>query len=230
MSTIKPTPAIIWDMDGVLIDSGDLHYYTWRDVLREQMGMHLTRERFDSTFGADNFNTLTQLMGSPPTAEQLELLAGRKEAVYRDEMHLHVRPIEPSIALVEELHRRGWKQIVATSAPRANVVAMMDVFSFDRWFDSFVCVDDVSNGKPAPDVFLKAAERLGVLPGACVVIEDSRAGVQAAHTAGMACLAITTSYPAEALSMADRVVESLAAITPDDLIALVNGSDRAGAR
>jgi beta-phosphoglucomutase len=220
MSNVKNPPAIIWDMDGVLIDSGDLHYYTWRDVLDEELGLPLTRSEFDATFGADNFNTLAQFIGREPTPELLKRLAGRKEAVYREGMRQHVHPIQASIEMVERLHERGWEQIVATSAPRENVEKMMEVFAFDRWFGSYVCVDDVANGKPAPDVFLKAADLLGVAPARCVVIEDSSAGVQAARAAGMACLALLTTQPAEALQAADRIVESLAGLTPDNLAAL----------
>jgi beta-phosphoglucomutase len=226
MSTIKPTPAIIWDMDGVLIDSGDLHYYTWRDVLGEELGLHLTREQFDALFGHDNFNFLAAFMGSEPPRPLFERLSGLKEAAFRRDMHLYVRPIEPSLALAECLHRRGWPQIVATSAPRDNVLVALEVFAFDDWFESYVCVDDVQSGKPAPDLFLLAAERLGVPPGRCVVIEDSTAGVQAARAAGMACLALTTTHAADELHLADQVVESLAGITPDDLIALANGCDK----
>jgi beta-phosphoglucomutase len=226
MSNVKNPPAVIWDMDGVLIDSGDLHYYTWRDALGEELGLPLTRSKFDATFGTDNFNTLAQFIGREPSPQELARLAGRKEAAYRKGMRQHVYPIQASIQMVERLHERGWKQIVATSAPRENVLAMMDVFGFDRWFGSYVCVDDVARGKPAPDIFLKAAERLGADPSACVVIEDSTAGVHAARSAGMACLALLTTHPAESLQAADRIVESLAGLTPDDLAALANGRDR----
>jgi beta-phosphoglucomutase len=225
-----PTPAIIWDLDGVLVDSGDLHYYTWRDALDEELGLHLSRGQFNSLFGHDNYNFLAALLGSEPPLPLVERLAGQKEAAYREMVPRHLRPIQPSIDMAERLHGRGWPQIVATSAPRENVLAMTAVFPFERWFESYVCVDDVQSGKPAPDLFLLAAERLGVPPGRCVVIEDSTAGVRAARGAGMACLALATTHPAEALQAADRVVESLADVTPGDLVALANGSDRAGAR
>lgn len=202
MSNVKNPPAIIWDMDGVLIDSGDLHYYTWRDALDEEMGLPLTRGQFDSLFGADNFTLLGRLIGRDPSPQELALVAGRKETAYREGMRQHVHPIQASIQMVERLHERGWPQIVATSAPRENVLAMMEVFAFDRWFESYVCVDDVASGKPAPDVFLKAAELLGVTPAHCVVIEDSTPGVMAARAAGMACVALLTTHLAESLQAA----------------------------
>lgn len=213
--------GVIWDMDGVLIDSGDLHYQTWRDALADEADFHLTRTQFDATFGRDNTETLTVLLGRPPTPEELVRIAGRKERHYRELAPAHIRPLPGAMELVEALAGAGWRQAVGTSAPRENLELIVSLLGIGGWLAAQVCVDDVPRGKPDPALFVMAAERMGVPPGRCVVVEDSPAGVAAARAGGMACLALTTTHPASELLDADRVAEGLAGMTVGELEAML---------
>lgn len=216
--------AVIWDMDGVLIDSGDLHYLAWRDTLAAEQGIALSREQFDRTFGKDNFTTLALILGQPPTPEQLTRIAGRKEVAYRAAAAEQVRPVPGALALMKSLFEAGWRQAVGTSAPRANLELIIDLLGIDQWLAAGVCADDVARGKPDPAIFLLAAARLGVPPGRCVVLEDSPAGLAAAQAGGMHRVGLTTTHPAAELGAAERIVPSPAAVTPAMLAELVAGS------
>lgn len=208
--------AVLWDLDGTLVDSGDLHYETWREMLRDEMQFDLSRDLFAPTFGKNNADTLAMLFDTPLSPEQVQHLGDRKEAAYRQKAPNYVRPIVGALELVAALSSAGWKQAIATSAPRANLVLMNDLFDFSRWIPVQLCVDDVSRGKPDPETFLLAAERSEVAPERCVVVEDSPSGIMAARTAGMASIGVTTTRTADELKQANRVVESLAELTPHD--------------
>ncbi len=222
----NPNRAIIWDMDGVLVDSGDLHYETWRDTLAEAFGLNVSREAFDATFGMDNFGVLKTLLGRSLSEAEAQQLVERKEAAYRRRAAESVRPAPAALDLVRTLKAQGWKQAVATSSPRANLALISRLLGLERWMDALVCFEDVGRGKPDPALFLLAAERMGVPPAYCVVIEDAPAGIAAARAAGMVSVAVTTTHAASALAQANRVVHSLSEIAPQDLEALLNHGER----
>lgn len=208
-------------MDGVLIDSGDLHFQTWRDTLAAETGVTITRAQFEDAFGKDNFQTLGILLGRTPTPQQVDHLAGRKEQMFRELAAGHIQPQPGVVDLMRALSAAGWQQAVGTSAPRENVALVIAELGIERWLATWVCIDDVTRGKPDPALFWLAAERMDIPPACCVVIEDSLSGIAAARAAGMACLAVTTTYPASELTAADRVVDTLAAVTPGDMDALL---------
>lgn len=216
--------AMIWDLDGVLVHSGDLHYETWRQTLAEAFGLDLTREAFDATFGMDNFGVLKALAPRPLTDEEAVRLVERKEAAYRRRAAECLRPVPVALDLVRRLKAQGWKQAVATSSPRDNLALISRLLGLERWMDALICFDDVGRGKPDPALFLLAAQRMGVPPVRCIVVEDAPAGLAAARAAGMKSVAVTTTHPPTVLAQADRVVRSLDEITPQDLEALLNHS------
>ena len=116
---------------------------------------------------------------------------------------------------LERLRQQGYRQAIASSAPRANIAVLVHVLNIGLYFQATISADDVTKGKPNPAIFLKAATALGVSPVRCVVIEDAVAGVQAARRAGMVCLAVATTQPAERLRDADLVVERLTDLADD---------------
>jgi HAD superfamily hydrolase (TIGR01509 family) len=130
-----------------------------------------------------------------------------------------LQPIPGSIDLVRALHDAGMPLAVGSSGPRDNVALALAKLGILQYFGAVVTGDDVTRGKPAPDIFLLAAARLRVDPWTCVVIEDAEQGVEAALAAGMRVVAVTTSLPAERLRKATRVVASLRDLTPTDLLA-----------
>lgn len=215
--------AIIWDMDGVLVDSGDLHYQAWREVARDALGIELTRERFDEMFGKDNEGVLVELMEREPTPLEVERIAGQQDARYRELAITGVKEVPGAFALLRACAAAGWQQAVATSAPRVTLDLILDRFDLAVWFPVRVSTDDVPQSKPNPAIFELAAARLGVERERCVIIEDSLNGVRAARAAGMRCLAVTTTHDRAALAEADRVVTSLEDVAPGDLLALLEG-------
>ena len=205
--------AVLWDMDGVLIDTGPLHFRTWADVLAPQ-GIALTPELFRATFGMNNRGVLTTIYGYEPEAALLTRLSEDKEAAFREGLRAGAQPLPGVAPWLQRLQARGVRQAVASSGPMENIEAVVEALGIRAYFDTLVSAARMP-GKPDPAVFLEAARRLDAPPAGCVVVEDAIAGIEAARRAGMACLAVTTTNPAEALSGASLVVDSLADL-PDD--------------
>ncbi|MBC7223300.1 MAG: HAD family phosphatase, partial [Anaerolineae bacterium] len=208
--------AVIWDMDGVLVDSGEAHYAAWARLFREE-GIPYSREQFLQTFGQRNDRILRTLLGPDLPEERLRDLDARKEAYYRELIPSRVRLLPGAWELLHALREAGARQAVGSSGPRANVEATVAALGLQPFFGALVAAEDVAEGKPAPDVFLLAAERLEVPAAQCVVLEDAMAGVEAALAAGMRCVAVATTRPAEELRAAHRVVASLKELQAEDL-------------
>ena len=206
--------AVIWDMDGVLVDSGRLHYEAWRWIA-EGRGAALTHETFLPTLGMTNPDAIRAMFGAVPEAEGLEL-ARRKEAEFRVRLRGNVRGLPGAEALVRALHAAGHPQAVASSAPRENVDAIIEALGLAACFGAVASGDEVTRGKPNPRIFILAALKLGVPPVGCVVVEDAVVGVQAGIRAGMRVYAVTNTRRREELAEADRVVDSLEELSPAD--------------
>ncbi len=203
----KLVKGILWDMDGVLVDTGEAHYISWSQTFEER-GLSISREQFQATFGMNNAGILHLLLGESIEPELIVEIGDRKEALFRQAVKGRVRLLPGVREWLERLKARGIKQAIASSAPQANIDALVDEVGIRRYFEAIVSGAGLP-GKPHPDVFLEAAKQLGLLPESCLVIEDAVPGVQAARNAGMRCIAVTTTNPAEALQSADVVVGDL---------------------
>ena len=211
---MRPTcEGIIWDMDGVLVDTGEFHFQAWSRALPEY-GISFSRELFTATFGMNNAGILEVLLGEPPAPELLAEISDRKEQLFRQAVRGRVQPLPGVLAWLERLKAAGLRQAIASSAPPANIDALVDELGLRDHFDAIVSGSDLP-GKPDPALFLKAARLIGVPPERCVVVEDAVAGVEAARRAGMKCIAVTTTSPAHALNEADVIVERLDALPLD---------------
>jgi beta-phosphoglucomutase len=209
-----PLPlAILWDLDGVLIDTGRFHYQSWVDTLAP-LGHAFSPETFRVTFGMNNQGVLSVVLGRAPTVAELRDIADRKEALFREMVVGQAEPLPGVRDWLGRAQAAGARQAVASSAPQANIDALVDALRLRAYFDALVSGEKMP-GKPNPDVFLEAARRLEAAPARCVVVEDAVAGVAAARAAGMRCLAVTNTNPASALAAADLVVDSLADLPPD---------------
>jgi beta-phosphoglucomutase family hydrolase len=205
--------GVIWDMDGVLVDTGEFHFQAWSQALPEY-GIPFTRELFTATFGMNNAGILTMLLGRTPSPELLAEISDRKEQLFRQAVRGHVQPLPGVLAWLKRLKAAGMRQAIASSAPPANIDALVDELGLRDYFDAIASGFDLP-GKPDPALFLKVACLIGVPPERCVVVEDAVAGVEAARRAGMKCIAVTTTNPAHALNEADVVVEHLDALPLD---------------
>jgi beta-phosphoglucomutase len=181
--------AAIWDVDGTMVDTAELHFRAWQQVFRE-LDRPFSREEFNATFGQRNAEILHKLFGGRLDPQQVAALGNRKEELYRALAKEGVKPLPGVRALLEDLKRAGVRQAIASSAPRANLDLMVPLLGVDSFFEVVVSSEDTQRGKPDPQVFLVAAQRLGMPPAKCVVFEDAVAGVQAAKAGGMKCIAV----------------------------------------
>lgn len=173
--------AVIWDLDGTLIDSAEWHWLSWQEILHAE-GYPITHEEFLQGFGRRNDEILREYFGVDADPARLEDIADRKEARYRESIEDHGVVVLPGVEdWLGYLAESGWRMAVATSAPRENLGIILDVSGLALAFDAVVAREDVQAGKPDPEVFLKAAALLEVEPARCIVVEDALAGVQG-HT------------------------------------------------
>jgi beta-phosphoglucomutase len=200
--------AVLWDMDGVLVDSGELHYQSWLETLTA-LSIPFDRNKFRATFGMNNNGILTVLLGKPPDADFLEMVSNRKEGLFRELIHGRLQLLPGVLDWLKRLQERGTLQAVASSAPEKNIEAIVDELKIRQYFSAMVSAYSMP-GKPDPAVFLEAARQLFVEPMQCVVVEDAIAGVTSAKKAGMKCIAVCTTHPRSFLTAADIIVDSLA--------------------
>jgi HAD superfamily hydrolase (TIGR01509 family) len=211
--------AVLWDMDGTLINSEALHWIAWRETMANE-GVVVTREQFLSTFGQRNDSIIPTLLGSAATAERVERIGDAKEERYRDLLRQVGIAFEPGVASwLKRLQQHGWQQAIASAAPRANLDAVLDGLSATHIFQGIVSAEDVHRGKPDPEVYLLAAARVGVPAARCIVVEDAVAGVEGARRAGMRSIGV--SHDGKDLH-ADVVVESLELLQADAFELLLN--------
>jgi beta-phosphoglucomutase len=201
--------AVIWDVDGVLLDSAEQHHQAWRR-LGEEEGARFSDADFWASFGMRNADVIPRLFGADRAAD-VPALAARKEAYYRELLRASAAPLPGARELMAALHAAGYPQAIGSSAPRENLAEIIELLGLAPYLRAVVSGEQVARGKPAPDIFLAAAAALGVAPGVCLVIEDAPAGVAAAHAGGMRCLAVRRAGQADApgLEAAERVVDSL---------------------
>jgi len=204
--------AVLWDMDGTLVNSEELHWISWRNTMAKE-GVVITREQFLSTFGQRNDSIVPAWLGCAATAERIGRIADAKEQLYR---HLVRRVgVAPELGVatwLDRLKKHGWQQAIASAAPRANIDAVLEALSADHVFQSIVSAEDVHRGKPDPEVYVLAASRVGVPAERCIVVEDAGAGIEGARRAGMRSIGV--SHNGKVLH-ADVVVESLERLEPD---------------
>jgi len=203
----NPLHAVIWDLDGVIINSAEEHRHAWQRLAQEE-GIKLSDADFWATFGMRNDDIIPIIWGPQPR-ERVQALANRKEAYFRELIRKTAAPLPGSIELLRGLHEAGFLQALASSAPIENIQLISEVLGLRQYLTALVSGETVAHGKPAPDIFLKAAKELGTDPGECLVIEDAVAGVQAAHAAGMRCIAVAGNRDLPGLREAELMVKSL---------------------
>ncbi len=186
------TCGVIFDMDGVLVLSDEAHFKSWRSVASTR-GVEMTRELFLSTFGQVNEDCIATIFGEDTPAAEVQRIADEKERTYRDIVRAAVPLAAGLFELLGQLRAAGARLAVGSSAPPENVDLILDAGSLREFFVASVNGKQVTHGKPAPDVFLIAAQELGCDPARCVVIEDAPVGIVAARAAGMRAVAVATT-------------------------------------
>jgi beta-phosphoglucomutase len=216
--------GVIWDVDGTLVDTAELHFAAWVKLAAE-MGRPFSRDDFAATFGRRNPEIINFLFRREFTEAEIAHIGETKETYYRTEAEKGVQLLPGVRELLDGLQALGAKQAVGSSAPRGNLDLILRITDSRRYFDAIVGMEDTTRGKPDPQVFLVAAQKLGVSPSRCVVLEDAVAGVEAAKAGGMKCVAVTFvgHHPAERLKAAgaDQVVKCFTEIDAAAIVALV---------
>ncbi len=213
----------IFDWDGVIIDSSAQHEQSW-EMLSAEAGLPLPEGHFKRGFGKKNEAIIPDLGWATEPAE-VRRLGLRKEELYRELVRRDgVTPLPGARALLEALQAAGVPCAVGSSTHRQNIETIFDATGLRPFFRAVVTGEDVTHGKPAPDVFLAGAARIGLAPARCVVFEDALVGIAAAHAGGMKCVAVATTNPLELLvPLAEFAVASLEEITVARLAELVGG-------
>jgi beta-phosphoglucomutase len=212
--------GVIFDMDGVLVDSYRPHLASWQRLAREN-GLDMTQDQFAVTFGKASREIIKQLWSDSVTDAEIPQWDAKKEAYYREELQEHFPEMDGVSELIRDLKKAGYEIAIGSSGPAENVAVVRECLSVGTLFSATVNGHEVKHGKPAPDVFLAAAEKLRIPPQHCVVVEDAPVGVEAGKRAGMAVIAITGTAIREKLSAADKIIDSMREISARDFDALL---------
>ncbi len=212
----------LFDWDGVVIDSSALHEKSW-EWMGTTFGLPLPAGHFRRGFGMKNERIIPEVLGWSKDPTEVARLAHQKETRYRElVVEEGLEPLPGVSAWIQRLHDAGVPCAIASSTDRANIDVVLDRIGLRRFFSAIVSGDEVSHGKPAPDIFLKAQAKLGGLPA--LVFEDALVGIEAAQRAEMAVVAVTTTHPAGELGHADKVVERLDELTVEEAALLALGN------
>ncbi len=203
--------AVIWDLDGVILDSADEHRRAWQRLAQDE-GIVFTDSDFWATFGKRNNDIIPHHWG-PVSSARLQELADRKERYFREFIRETAAFLPGAEKLMRALHEAGFAQALASSTPAENITLISTLLGLSRYLSILVSGETVARGKPAPDIFLQAVQELHVPASACVVIEDAVAGVEAAHAAGMRCIAVMNERDLPGLRAADLAVRDLTTVS-----------------
>jgi len=207
---LDDTAAIgaIWDLDGTLADTEQAHFRAWQ-VFCKRHGRDLTWDEFKPTFGLGNGDILHMLLSDQLSEAEIARMSSEKEATFREVSGGVIAPMPGARQLVAHLHEIGVRQAIGSSAPPENIAFVLAALELESQLRTTVSRWEVEDGKPAPDIFLLAAEKLGIAANRCFVLEDAPPGLQAARAAGMRCIALASTWPETALGSADLIVRDL---------------------
>ncbi len=210
----------IFDWDGVIIDSGKLHARSWQ-LLAAELGQVVAPDSFIRGFGMKSERIVREIHQWASGPAEVSQLTNRKEALYRELVAQgDIAPLPGVVEWLRRLSDAGIPCAVASSTSRQNIDAVLHRIGLKEAFLEIVSAEDVVQGKPNPEVFLKAAERLGITPARSVVFEDAHVGIEAAHAAAMKVVAVATTHPLEELLDADLVVRRLDELSVEQVAAL----------
>ena len=217
-----PQIGFIFDWDGVVVDSSNLHEKSW-SILAKEINLSLPDAHFKKGFGKRNSVIIPEILGWSQEKAKIEQWGKRKEEIYRELGEKSgIQIIDGIHDFLKEMKLNNISAVIGTSTDRENIELAFGQLGIENFFLDAICAEDVSQGKPHPEVFLKGADLLGLPPEQCVVFEDSLHGIEAATRGGMKAVAITTSQPASLLQEAgaDLIVDSPIELTVNSLVQL----------
>jgi len=204
---IDQIAAVLWDLDGVLADTGELHYQAMVSALAAHE-ISFPREIYLQTFGTNITSILTVTLGHSPARKFVREIIEAQGAEFCNAIQGQLVPLPGVLDSLKYFRGRGFQQAIASSSVFHIIQAVLKEIGIETYFDTIISGAFLPP-KPNPDVFLQAADAIKIAPRFCLVIEDSPAGLTGAQSAGMQTLAVTTSHSRSALAMADRIVDDL---------------------
>lgn len=223
-SSFTPTWAALFDMDGVLIDNANFHINAWLQFA-QQHNRPLTKDQYlENINGRVSADAMAYVFQRPISPGELIVLTEEKEAIYRELYRPHLQPAPGLLDFLTALKAQHVKLAVGTSAPESNVVFTLDGLPLRPYFDAIVDASMVHKGKPDPEIYLTAANRVGVEPARCVVFEDAFAGIEAGLRAGMKVIALATTHTRDELADtgASLIIDDFTQLTVEAVQALLD--------
>jgi beta-phosphoglucomutase family hydrolase len=215
--------ALIFDMDGTIVHNMPIHNQAWHDTLAEA-GVQIDMDEFNrATTGKKTPEILRLMLGSQLSDAEVAYWGDRKEALYRERFSCCREPLPGLLHLLDQAHALGLPMAVASAAPPENIAFILDELDLRRHFQAVVGADQIQNGKPNPEIFLKAAQIMGIEPIHCLVFEDALAGIEAARRANMDAIMICTTIDAREVAGQTHVLHAVPDFTHLDLPTLLNG-------
>jgi beta-phosphoglucomutase len=211
--------AVIFDMDGVLVENSYYHDLTWK-MICDKYGSNKSAEEIISIFGGTNKLFVKQLLNKHDP-EEINAIAMEKEELYRQVYKQHIKLPNGLKEFLDDLKKNKIPLAVATSAPKENLDFVLDTLNIRNYFEAIVDESFVNKGKPDPEIYKITARKLNMDPGNCIVIEDSIYGIQAALAAGMKVVAITTTFNESKLKNANKIIKSFNDINIEKLKGLL---------
>jgi beta-phosphoglucomutase len=210
--------AAVFDMDGVLVDNMHTHFLAWKEFFTGY-GVSISEQDFKTKLsGRTSVDTVRLLLGDKVREEDIDMLVRKKETRYRDIVAKSLTPVGGAVEFVRALKREGFMVAVATSADKNGFEFTIGRLGIMDCIDAVAKAEDITHPKPHPEVFLKAAEKLGVRPAECVVFEDSHSGVAAAKAAGMKVVLVMTSHPQEEFDNINKAIKDFTDMKPVDIL------------
>jgi HAD superfamily hydrolase (TIGR01509 family) len=211
--------GVIWDMDGVLLDSTELHFKIWKQIFSE-FGVDYSRENFIRLFGMTNLETIQTVLGKKLSLKESLELAKKRQQLFMKQVTTKVRMIPGAVQWLQFFFDRNIPQVIASSNAQRFIEFIVKQLNINDFFQALVSAEDLAS-KPNPAVFLESARRLNAQPRHCLVFEDAVAGIEGAKKAGMKCIAITTTNSPDVLEKADLIIPSFSALTQAQILQLM---------
>jgi len=213
--------AVIWDVDGTIVDTAELHFQAWHTIFAKR-GFNFSNENFRKDFGMRNDMVIRNFLGEHIGGQDAQAISDEKNRIYRNALQKsNLRPMSGALALLEALYMRGVPMAVASSAACQNIEIVLRTLGIQHMFQAIVSGEEVIHGKPNPEIYQKAATKLQIEARHCVVIEDAIGGITGACAAGMHSIGVATNHPPISLQAADIVVNALSQINVSDIEKLV---------
>ncbi len=215
----KSLKGVIWDMDGVLIDSMELHFKIWKQVFSEY-NVEFARKDFNRHFGTTNLETIQTVLGNRLSFKEARTLAEKKQHLFEQQAISEAQLIPGVDRWLQFFFDHDIPQAVASSNAQRFIEAVAKSKNISRFFHALISAEDLAS-KPDPAVFLESARFIQAKPNLCLVFEDAVAGVEGAKRAGMKCIAITTTNSPAALVKADLIIPDFSTLTKEQILKLM---------